>query len=76
MMHTTGMFPPSFLRHLLRLLYLSFTREQLALHRPFEKHELVSRDFDELFERDPDHEFFLRDVIDNDFFERFYDNLD
>lgn len=83
MMHTTmwqkqpRMFSPSFFRHILRLLYLSFTSKQLIPHRPFYKHDLVPRDFDdELLERDFDHEFYDRDVIDDDLFDRFYDDLD
>ena len=67
------MFTLSFLRHLLRLLYLRFTRQQLTLHAPFRKHELVD---DELLERDLDHELYIRDFIDDDLFERFYDDLD
>ena len=40
-------------------------------HNPFKKHELV-----EPPEGDPEHEFHIRDVIDDYLLERFYDDLD
>jgi hypothetical protein len=62
------MFSPSFLKHLLRLLFVRFTREQLAPHAPFYKHDLP--------DEEPDHERNIHDFFDDDLFERFYDDLD
>jgi len=46
-----------------------FTPKQLALHEPFHQRY-------EFLERDLDDELYNRDVIDDDLFERFYDDLD
>ena len=53
-----------------RLLRRDNARDYIP-HDPFKKHELV-----ELPERDSDQELSIRDVIDDDLFERFYDDLD
>jgi hypothetical protein len=55
-----------------------FTAEDLRIHAPWAKHAEVPRDFnDELFERDLYHDFYIRDLTDEDLFERFYyDDLD